>query len=131
MPDNQGRDILLAGILSDEEHLWHAQLSTILCAMIFIEKEASAFLIMRKWAEIILSGQIPERDEARFRLVKFIVGVGARVQQRSQKNARPGLRPLPITGLFKHELIRWQTEGRRTRHPIGPLAQEIVGKLTF
>ncbi len=81
IPDDTGRDMLLAGILSTEELRLHNCLATLLCAAIFAGKHREACFFMHQWANIVLRDTSDQREQLQIAYAEFVTGVGKMVQQ--------------------------------------------------
>jgi hypothetical protein len=131
----EGRDLILEGILIRDEKEWRNSVSTLLCAA-FIERNGKlAFLLLRRWAELVLRDQSTQPDEVRRAYVSFMYELGIQVDTWCHRLREMDFPVLPITATFKQKLETWKMELRWSRQheyiPIGLLAQEVLDKLAF
>ena len=131
IPDPAGRDVLLAGLLSQEEAALREQITTLLCAAILEKKSRLAFGILRLWADIVFElfrTREIERDVVKQFVAfwRFIVNLGKTVERWCLDLEKQGVRSPQAIDAFKRRLEQWCTEGRIRSHPIGSLAQEVL-----
>ena len=131
IPDPDGRDVLLAGLLSQEEVVLREHITTLLCTAIIEKKSRLAFGILRLWAEIVFEmfrTREIESDAVK-KLVsfwRFIVNLGKTVDAWCLDLEKQGFRSPQAIDAFKCRLEQWCKEGRIRSHPIGSLAQEVL-----
>ena len=131
IPDPDGRDVLLAGLLSQEEVALREHITTVLCAGIIEKKSRLAFGVLRLWADIVFEmfrTREIDRDAVK-KLVsfwRFIVNVGKAVDRWCLDLEKQGFRSPQAMDAFKSRLEQWCKEGRIRSHPIGSLAQEVL-----
>lgn len=112
-PDNNGKDILLAGILTTAEPLWREQLITLLASIIFEKNYPAAFYLMIRWGEIVLKDESEDAPAFEDAYVQFLVKVG---QQILAWSTEQGATRLIALGTYERKLTLWQTD-RRLPHP--------------
>ncbi len=128
IPDEEGKDVLLAGILAVDEWDWRDHLMTILCAMLVEQQAKVAFDLMRAWAEMVLAEQNSQALELRTEYIRFVAGVGKRVGQwDNDLSAEFNFRGLIDT--FKRKLDDWRLDGLQRRHPLGAFAKDVLRQL--
>lgn len=103
LPDKQGRDILLAGILSTKEARWHSNLLVLLCAAIFAEREREAFFFLGQWADSI-NKLDDEQDEASEIYIQFLVTLGTLTRTWEEELRSRNLRSRPAYQIFERRL---------------------------
>jgi len=131
IPDPDGRDVLLAGLLSQEEVVLREQITTLLCTAIIEKKSRLAFGILRLWAEIVFemfrTREIESDAVKKFVLFwGFVVNLGKTVDRWCLDLEKQGFRSPQAIDAFKCRLEQWCKEGRIRSHPIGSLAQEVL-----
>jgi len=126
-PDNKGRDILLAGILTTSEPLWRNQLTTLLASIILEKNYPAAFYLMTRWGEIVLKNESKDAATLEDAYVQFLVQVGQQVLTWSTDR---GATRLVAIGTYKRKLTLWLTD-RRLPHPhFKDLAQRVLKELS-
>src|SRR5260370_24760927 len=129
VPDENGRDVLLSGILAKEEIKWRGYVGTILCAVILEGKDKPPFDLMRQWAEIVLKQQGSEDLELRAAYLQFMVELGKDVNRWCNQIQNSGYRPLPAFDAYKRRLRLWQSDSRLRHSPLGDFAHEVLQQL--
>jgi hypothetical protein len=127
IPDPQGKDLILAGLLSSAEVQWRENIIKLLCSAILEKESRSAFYLLRQWAEIVLKMQRIQVENAEvvyesFR--QFIVNLGKKVDEWCLELDKQGLQPPQANFTFKNRLKQWCKESR-----LGSLAQDVLDKL--
>ena len=110
LSDEHERDILLAGILSEEEFGWRGQLATLFCAAIFAMRTKEAFFFMQIWANIVLQAADDENEPLRQRYLQFIVDVGNMVKKWDNDLTAMRLGTPVAYHAFMHELKLWKMQ---------------------
>jgi hypothetical protein len=131
--NEDGREVLLAGVLIQGASPWRSEVRTLLCATL-VERLGFgdfAYLLMRDWSNIVLKDQSAHPDQVRKSYVQFLIEVGTKLEAWCRHLKDLGFRPPPATDMFKRKLGQWQAEGQRRNLPIGALAQEIMELLPF
>ncbi len=131
IPDPAGRDVLLAGLLSQNEVMLKEQITALLCTAIIEKKSRLAFGLLRYWADIVfemLRAQDIDRDTVKkfVSFWRFIVNLGKTVDKWCLDLEKQGFRSPQAIDAFKCRLEQWCKEGRIRSHPIGSLAQEVL-----
>ena len=132
IPDPDGRDVLLAFLLSRSEVRCQEYITTLLCAAIVERKSRDAFGLLRYWAEIVLqrSESLGTDAAEMYRIyLQFIVYLGRTVEKWCFDLEQQKLLPPPAFETFKNRLKQWCTEGAFYSHPIGSLAREALEQL--
>lgn len=124
IPDPQGKDLILAGLLSSAEVQWRENIIKLLSSAILEKESRSAFYLLRQWAETVLEMQRIQVKDAEvvyefFR--QFIVDLGKTVDEWCLNLGKQGLRPPQANFTFKNRLKQWCKESR-----LGLLAQEVL-----
>jgi hypothetical protein len=120
-PDGEGRDVLLAGLLTEaEQPLWRKQLAQILCALIIEKNYKSALYLIRRWGKIVLQTQDPVLEAT---YIRFLVEVGELI--RTWSTGR-GQAQLYAFGTFRYELTLWLTDRRLPQPGFQKLAQKVL-----
>jgi hypothetical protein len=130
IPDPNGRDTLLAGLLSASDV--RKSITTLLCAAVVEKKSRLAFGLLRYWAEVVLEmrgTQAKEAEEIYLSFRQFIVNLGKTVDGWCLDLERLGLRSPQAIDVFKNRLEQWRIEGRYHSNPIGSLAKEVLNRL--
>jgi hypothetical protein len=127
-PDTEGKDILLAGLLTIAEPFWQDQLATLLCAIILEKNYSSAFYLLYRWGEIVLKDQSEDTSIFEDLYAQFLVKVGKILQDWSadRKIAR-----FNAFGVYKHKLTLWLTDRRLPYPRFKDLAQKVLEQLSF
>jgi hypothetical protein len=130
IPDPDGRDVLLAGLLSAVDV--RESLTTLLCAAIVEKKSRPAFGLLRFWAEAVLElrgTQDREAEEIYLSFRQFIVNLGITVARWCLDLEQQGFRSPQAVDVYKNRLEQWCIEGRYLSAPIASLAQEVLNQL--
>ncbi|MBV9227945.1 MAG: hypothetical protein JOZ18_01435, partial [Chloroflexi bacterium] len=125
-PDGEGRDILLAGLLTKAEQPdWQDQLATLLCALIMEKNYQPALYLLRRWGEIVLQNK---GANAAFEVTyaQFLVKVGELIQIWS---ADRGSGQLFAFGTYRYGLTLWLTDRRVPQPDFSQLAQKALNQL--
>ncbi|GHO93828.1 hypothetical protein KSF_038760 [Reticulibacter mediterranei] len=109
IPDEKGRDVLLAGIITRVGPAWKQDVVTILCAMIIEgeDESESAFYLMHEWAETILRERGPQCLDLRAAYLEFVLDVLYQVD----RWIRDLQRKMNILTLFTAQLRQWKKKG--------------------
>jgi len=136
IPDPEGRDVLLAGLLSQNENeaKLKEHMTALLCTAIIEKKSRLAFSLLRFWADIVFDMlRTPEIDrDAVKKFVAFywfIVNLGKTVDSWCLDLEKQGFCSPQAVDAYKCRLEQWYEEGRTHSHPIGSLAEEVLKKL--
>ena len=129
VPDENGRDVLLAGILAEEEIMWRGYVGTILCAAILEGQDKPPFDLMQQWAEIVLKHQGAKDSELRAAYLQFMVELGKDVNRWCNQIQNSGYRPLPAFDAYKRRLKLWQSNSRLRQSSLGDFAHEVLQQL--
>lgn len=129
-PDNEGRDILLAGLLTTAERDWQYQLTTLLCTLIIEKNDEAAFYLLCRWGVIVLKNQGQDIDVEDNSLLQayaqFLVDVGELIYEWSKD--RGSTRFLSL-GIYKRRLRLWETDKRLPQPSFKYLAKYALDKL--
>jgi len=125
-PDSEGRDILLAGLLTTaEQPYWQDQLATLLCALIMEKNYQPALYLLRRWGEIVL--QYNSANSAlEETYAQFLVKIGELIQTWS---AHRGAAQHFAFGTYKYGLTLWLTDRRIPQPGFSQLAQKVLNRL--
>lgn len=126
IPDPKGRDVVLIGILAEEEVIWRGHIATLLCAMIVESHDKQAFDLMHQWAEIVLKQRGEEALLLREMYCQFMVDVGHDVKRWCDYITNSGYRPLPAFDAYRRRLKLWQSDSRLKQSPLGSFADEVL-----
>lgn len=131
IPDPDGRDVLLAALLSQEEVAVREHITTLLCTAIIEKRSRLAFGLLRLWADIVFEmfrAREIEGDAVKkfVSFWRFIVNLGKTVDRWCLDLEKQGFRSPQAIDAFKCRLEQWCKEGRIRSHPIGSLAQEVL-----
>jgi hypothetical protein len=126
LPDETGRDVLLAGVLAEDEFMWRNQIVALLCAALMDGKDSPVFSLLHSWAKVLLDEQGPGAPELRAAYVQFIVQVIEQTQAWCTNLRASGYVPLPAVAACQRWLKLWIAESRRTSSDLGTLAQEVL-----
>jgi len=135
VPDTHKRDVLLAGLLVEEEIRWRAHITTLLCAAIIEKRSVSAFDLLHSWASIVL--EMRERKISSSELIyrqfrQFMVDLGKAIdtwcRDIEHRDGEQRLRRSPkAIAAYKYRLEQWQKPRRSHERPLlSTLAQEIL-----
>jgi hypothetical protein len=105
LPDSDGRDVLLAGLLSQAERELKKHIMVLLCATIMEKKSRLAFSLLRKWADLV-----PE-EPGKQKLHRIIVTLGKLVAIWCRNLEKQGFRSPPARDAYKNWFTRWNDEG--------------------
>jgi hypothetical protein len=103
LPDGEGRDVLLAGILSTKETRWRNNLLVLFCSAIFAEREREAFFFLGQWADII-NNFADEQDETWESYAQFLVNLGRITQAWEEDLKARHLRSRLAYSTFEYQL---------------------------
>lgn len=129
--DKYEKEVLLAGILVQDESAWRSSMSTILCATMIERLGDMAFVLLRYWADLVLKDQSAYPDRVRQSYVQFMIEVATLAQAWRRHLDDLDFRSAPVADIFRRKLGQWLAEGQRRNLPIGALAQEILEQLPF
>lgn len=127
VPDEQGRDVLLAGILSEAEPYWYNCIATLLCAATFAGKAREASFFMRQWAEVVLKDSSSDKEQLETVYLNFVVHVGSMVQKWQSDLTTMRLGSPLASGAFTHNLRLWQHKNRQ--QPTDTFIQKVLTDL--
>lgn len=120
-PDGNGRDVLLAGLLTEaEQPMWREQLAKILCALIIEKNYQSALYLIRRWGEIVLQTQDLVLEAT---YIHFLVEVGELIRAWSTDR---GQTQFYAFGTFKYKLTLWKTDRRLPQPGFQKLAEKVL-----
>jgi hypothetical protein len=125
-PDDEGRDILLAGLLTQAElPAWRDRLATLLCALIVEKNYQPALYLMRRWGEIVLkkSGDDHVLIES---YAQFLIEVGERIRAWS---AVRGAEQIFAFRTYTYRLSLWKKDLRLPQPGFEQLAQKVLDRL--
>jgi hypothetical protein len=134
LPDKEGKDLLLASILSCEELELSQNITTILCGAILEKNGESAFFLMKLWAEIVLKEPGEQRHPLREAFLSFMVKLKEKGDLWCYRLA--GVNECDYEDLFsityREKLQEWQIRRRDVPpQPLGAFAKDICKKLNF
>lgn len=130
LPDAQGQDSLLAGILSNAEADWRQHIMTILCGAILEENAEPAFFLLKVWAETMLKEVGPQQPLLREAFSDFLLELWDRGNQWCILLASVDEyadREL-FTSWFEHALQQWQVK-KGPPQPVEAFAKDVLKKL--
>jgi hypothetical protein len=131
LANGDGREVLLVGILNGE---WSARISVLLCAAIIEnigDYRKVAFILLQKWAELILKDQSPHPDQIRERYVHFLVEIGKMTSHWSTYWADLGLPTSPVLPHYRRGLEQWEKRAHKRDQPVvRALVQEVLEQLS-
>jgi len=126
------QDILLAGILSDNEEEWRNHIMTILCAAMLENRARSAetaFYLLRIWAEAVLAEPVSVRATLREQYRQFMVELWKRgcVWRRQQLQAHEIEYIDDFSIRYKNTLEQWRVESFYAPQPLplGAFARDV------
>jgi hypothetical protein len=125
MPAHDGRDTLLAGLLSRNELRWSPDLSILLCSAIIEKRNKAAFDLLRQWAEIVTAQSGEEASTLYAAFVNFMVNLDLRLGEWCRDLQGRGMVRRAVEA-YREKLIVWRDEGRLRQPPIGALAQDVL-----
>jgi hypothetical protein len=113
LPDPQGRDILLAGILSAPEQRWRETIASLLCTAFFTQKEEQALYVMRQWIntiETITPSDAEKRQSMQIAYQHFLVHLYHTIKVWENDPQRRGFGAIPASATFRYYLSSWLEE---------------------
>jgi hypothetical protein len=127
-PDREGKDVLLAGLLTEaEQPAWSKQVAMLAGALLMENADEAAFYLLRNWAEIVLRDTGPQAQALRQAYQHFLVQVGQ--QLHSWLSERQSQRFFAL-GVYKRKLRQWTTDRRLSpRHKFQQLAEQVLSRL--
>jgi len=126
LPDHEGRDVLLAGLLSAGETVWGNQLTVLLCAAIVEGKNKPAFELLQQWATMVLVWQGGEAQALYINFVRFMATLAKLLEIWCRDLESRGMtRQLPIK-MYREMLSRWMKESHSQSIALGRLAQDVL-----
>ena len=128
LDNEQGQDVLLAGILAKEETMWRQHITTILCALIVEGNIDLAFYLMRGWADDVLRERGPESLALRDAYIQFMVDVVHQADEWGNHLRRAGYRQRYILKPCKEVLEQWRKESSRASspQPLGAFTKDVI-----
>ncbi len=129
LPDPLGRDVVLAGLLTEDGYGWRKQVTTLLSAAIIERRNrSSAFDMIQRWAETVLNIQEEQSEEAQQIAISFkyfMVNLGKTIDLWClDLNKRQG-RPHTASIIYRNRLEQWHKRGRT----LGQLSQDVLYQL--
>jgi hypothetical protein len=125
VPDHNGRDILLLGLLSQAELHWYLDLSMLLCAAIIEKKNKAAFDLLRQWAEIVLYQPGDETATLYAAFVNFMVNLDQRLHEWCRDLADQGMIRKSVE-TYRDKLTKWLNEEYSSQRSISTLAHDVL-----
>jgi hypothetical protein len=129
IPDEQGRDVLLAGILTKTEPIWRQHIATLLCGMLVEGGIDQTLLLMRNWAETVLKERGPGCLELRSVYLRFMVDVIHQAEQWCSDLRNTAYRSPMIIRPCMDILEQWRLESRHNPQPLGALAKDVQNRI--
>jgi hypothetical protein len=126
MPDRNGRDILLTGLLTVSENQWRNNLTSLLCAAIIEGKSKPAFDLLLQWASIVLSQAQGKEETLYTNFITFMVNLGKTLHLWCNDLAQQGFNRSLALQAYENKLIAWRQEGYQQQNGIGTLAQYVL-----
>lgn len=127
---SEGREILLAGLLSPSETSWQPQISSLICSLLVSNGKEAAFRLLRQWTELILKDQGPSPDQTRLRYLQFMFNIATTGDDWTRHLQSRNIKVPDIGQLFQRELGRWLQEGQRRSLPLALFAQDALDALS-
>jgi hypothetical protein len=127
VPDEQGRDTLLAGILTESEPYWYNCIATLLCAAIFAGKVSVVSFFMRQWAEVVLKDCSSDKEQLETAYLNFVKHVGNMIYKWQSDLKTMRLGPPLAFGAFTHNLRLWQR--KNLQQPTDTFIQKVLTDL--
>ncbi len=109
----QGRDLLLAGLLSEEEFLWRNCIITLICVAIFADRAPEAFFFMKQWAEIVLQDKSAQSEQIQDIYANFMTEVSEKVYAWQNDLATMRLSAKPAYKTFTYQTELMAKQGQR------------------
>lgn len=127
-PDREGKDVLLAGLLTEaEQPMWSQQVAMLVGALLMENADEAAFYLLRSWAEIVLRDAGPQAQALRQAYQHFLVQVGQQIH--TWLSERQSQRFFAL-GVYKRKLRQWTTDRRLSpRHKFQQLAEQVLSRL--
>lgn len=124
LPDPQGRDILLVGILSSQEPRWRGNLLVLLCAAIFAGREREAFFFLGQWVDNINRLSEEQRAEASEIYMQFLFALGGITHTWEEDMKARNLRTRPAYEIFLRQINLLKGQDSRK-----PLIEQVLNTL--
>ena len=122
-PDQSGRDIVLAGLLTTAEPDWQGQLALLLCSMIADKDHQAALYLMRRWGEIISKNKSVDAVILQDSYAQFLVKVGQLIIAMSADPRQSRI------GVYRRQLTFWLTNRKLPQPYFKHLAQRVLDLL--
>ncbi len=142
LPDKQGRDVLLMGLLARHEGHWRFHIARLLCAALLDGEAEGASELLRHWAEIVLQGvpqgHNPAADPAVQTYERFLVDVWGLLRMWCSELRGKGFNKQKEFDGFKDRMRNWQKESGSSKKPgkspelaarLGELVQRVLPQL--
>lgn len=131
--ERQGRDLLLEGILIEDEKEWRAAISTLLCAAFVERRGKTALTLLHRWAGTVMRDQSEQPDEVRRAYVRFMRNLGIQADAWCHQLQDLDVPVPPVATIFKNKLQTWKVPWNRQQDyiPLDLLAQEVLAGLPF
>jgi|GEM_PF-2008306 hypothetical protein len=112
IPDDEGRDILLLGVLAPTEEIFRSHLVKVFCAALSYDRTVVAMDLLRRWAVIVYSQMTANKDTLRASFQEFLIAIGTKVGQWDDYLQKRGL----DAGFKKYttQLERWLKSPSKT-----------------
>jgi hypothetical protein len=113
-PSHEGKDVLLAGLLTEaEQPAWQRQLAILVGALLMEKNDEAAFYLLRRWGEIVLKDDSPEANSLQDAYSRFLIEIGQKLHiWLSERNSTRFF----ALGVYKRKLRLWLTDKRLFPH---------------
>jgi hypothetical protein len=127
-PGREGKDVLLAGLLTEaEQPAWSKQVAILVGALLMEKADEAAFYLLRCWAEIVFRDTGPQARALRQAYQNFLVQVGQQIH--AWLNERQSQRFFAL-GVYKRKLRQWMTDPHLSpRHRFQQMAEQVLTRL--
>ncbi len=127
LPDTDGRDILLVGLLTEDTLA--KPLMTLLCAAMFAKRSKHVSELLTRWASIVFAiegiQQLPD-SIAYTRFVTFLLNLGHLIRTWSYEIQRHGYRQPVAYEAYRQQLQGWIDNKRNSNSSLTSLGIEIL-----
>lgn len=123
-PNTSGKDLLLMGILLEQEQRWRDQMAILLAATIMEKNYSTVFFLMARWGELVLNNQ--DETELEDAYVRFLIQVGKQVFDWSSEQGSTRFVEL---GTYRRKLTLWRTDRRSPHAHFKQIAQKVLQQL--
>ena len=122
-------DMVLNGLLAQDEYGWREQIITLLCAAIIERRNrSSAFDVIKQWAETVMKAQEEQSDEAKqvtISFKRFMISLGKIIDSWCLDLKERHGRSLTASTIYRNRLEQWH----KREGAVSQLSQDVLSQL--